>query len=257
MYGVFALLGIVYGIALIFITLSVQKVKFSEAQIVCVVLYCGIFCALGAWLADNAAHALKGEPFGSAGISAMGGIVAAILSCYFLGAKMLGGKENARFFLHTALPSITLIHAFGRIGCYFGGCCYGVPSKLNIGVTYPVGSDAAEAYGTGTVLVPTQLIESVFLFALTIVLVFCIKRRRLVFYLYAYGIYRFIAEFWRGDNRGGLPGFISPSQFMSIVFVIAATVILIVEKKRGYGGEVIVPCYLGKPKKNRLKRRYK
>ena len=38
-------------------------------------------------------------------------------------------------------------------------------------------------------------------------------------YLIAYGIFRFLIEFVRNDERGQLLGFITPSQFWSVVMV--------------------------------------
>jgi phosphatidylglycerol:prolipoprotein diacylglycerol transferase len=38
-------------------------------------------------------------------------------------------------------------------------------------------------------------------------------------YLIAYGIFRFLIEFVRDDERGQLLGFISPSQFWSILMI--------------------------------------
>ena len=40
-------------------------------------------------------------------------------------------------------------------------------------------------------------------------------------YLICYGIFRFCIEFLRDDSRGALVGGISPSQFWSIIMVVA------------------------------------
>ena len=45
-------------------------------------------------------------------------------------------------------------------------------------------------------------------------------------YLIAYGIFRFILEFWRADDRGALIGSISPSQFWSILMVVLGVAII-------------------------------
>ena len=72
---------------------------------------------------------------------------------------------------------------------------------------------------------PTQLFESLFLFALAAVLVFLIikfkNRNALSIYLVAYGVWRFIIEFVRADSeRGssGIPG-LYPSQVTAIILV--------------------------------------
>ena len=252
MYGLFAFLAVVAGVSVVVVPLLVARVKVNEGQLACVLMMGFTWCLFGAWLMDNTAHWLAGEQFGKAGISALGGITAGIAVAYLFSWYVYQSKQQARYLLHVAVPAVTLAHAFGRIGCYFGGCCYGVPSKLGIGVTYPAGSKAAIAYGVGTKLVPTQFIESAFLVLLTVVLLCFVKRRRIVVYFYAYGVYRYIAEFWRGDNRGAFLPFMSPSQFMSICIVVAATVILILQHIRHDDGRVVVPECLGKLRRKRV-----
>lgn len=34
------------------------------------------------------------------------------------------------------IPSVPLVHAFGRIGCFCGGCCYGIPFDPPIGIAF-------------------------------------------------------------------------------------------------------------------------
>ena len=254
MYSLFAFIGIVSGVAALYASLYASKVKYNKGAIILVIYATALGCICGAWLTDNVAHFIAGEPFGFGGISANGGIIGALVTCYFSCVIIFGDKNSARFFINEVIPTVTLIHAFGRIGCYFGGCCYGVPSRFGIGVTYPEGSRAANDYGFGTKLVPTQFIESAYLFALTAVFVLFVKKNRLAVYLYAYGIYRFIAEFWRGDNRGSILPFISPSQFTAILFVVFATVLLIVRKIKGDQG-IIVPQYLPNAVKDKRRKR--
>ena len=55
----------------------------------------------------------------------------------------LGLAAGARWFglsiartLDLALPGLPLAHAIGRLGCWFGGCCYGAPCDHGFCVTY-------------------------------------------------------------------------------------------------------------------------
>ena len=111
--------------------------------------------------------------------------------------------------------SITLAHGFGRIGCFFAGCCSGVETDMWFGVQFP-GETVKE--------VPTQLFEAIFLFlisAVMIVLYFKFHfKYNMTVYLIGYGIWRFLIEFVRDDDRGAfIPG-LTPSQFWSILMVI-------------------------------------
>ena len=116
--------------------------------------------------------------------------------------------------------SITLAHAFGRIGCFCAGCCGGVPTDAWFGVQFP---------GDHVKTVPTQLFEAIFLFIISAVMIFLYFKfnfkYNMTVYLIGYGIWRFIIEFFRGDDERGqfVPG-LSPSQFWSILMVIGGVV---------------------------------
>ena len=110
--------------------------------------------------------------------------------------------------------SILVGHAFGRIGCFCAGCCYGRPTDSFLGVRFP---------GHIQDVHPTQLYEAFFLFALFAVCSYLLLKKgfkhNMSVYLVAYGIFRFLIEFVRDDERGQLLGFISPSQFWSILMI--------------------------------------
>ena len=91
-----------------------------------------------------------------------------------LGVLIYSAKKKLPFFAFIDLfaPSLTLAQAFGRIGCFCAGCCYGCQTDGWCAVTFPAGSAAP----AGIPLLPTQLMESAFLFLLTIVLVLMLKR---------------------------------------------------------------------------------
>jgi len=100
-------------------------------------------------------------------------------------------------------------HAFGRVGCFFQGCCYG--RQL------------------GHKVIPVQLIEALFLFCLFIFFYWSDRRtakpvmpgKPAVIYLFSYGVFRFIIEFFRADPRGGFWG-LSTSQWIAAIMVIGA-----------------------------------
>ena len=53
------------------------------------------------------------------------------------------------------VPALPLFHAFGRVGCFLAGCCYGIPAPAGwLGVTFP--ASAIEA-PSGVPLLPVQL----------------------------------------------------------------------------------------------------
>jgi phosphatidylglycerol:prolipoprotein diacylglycerol transferase len=137
-------------------------------------------------------------------------------------------------------PAIALGHVIGRMGCFFAGCCFGRRTTVPWAVTFH--SDfAAQNVGTptGVPLHPTQLYEAgAELMILALLLVLERKRgrsypgRTFWTYILLYGISRFVIEFYRGDPRG-MVGFLSTSQFVSLLIVPLAAVMLVLLARRG------------------------
>ena len=116
------------------------------------------------------------------------------------------------------VPGVALGQAFGRIGCFFRGCCYGVKSE-SFGMVFPDIKD-------GLPHVPTQLIESA---ATLCIFIFLMRRKpkfngeHFVLYLILYASARFLIEFIRADERGAkIFGLLSVSQFLSLLFAVPA-----------------------------------
>jgi len=152
-----------------------------------------------------------------------GGIVFGIITLYIL------SKIHKISFLKLSdviIMGVPLAHAFGRLGCFSYGCCYGRETHTFIGVLFPEDSPAG---ALGVPVIPTQLIEAFFLLLLFFFLLFVKKHKRfdgqiLAVYLIFYSVMRFIIEFFRGDPRGSVFLF-SFSQFISI-FLAALGVFL-------------------------------
>lgn len=146
-----------------------------------------------------------------------GGVIFGIITLFVL-AKL--HKINFLKLSDIIILGVPLAHAFGRLGCFSYGCCYGRPTNSFLGVLFPKDSPAGVL---GVCVIPTQLIESFFLLLLFLILLFVKKHKKfngqiLVFYLIFYSIIRFIIEFFRGDPRGNI-SFLSLSQFLSLFFL--------------------------------------
>lgn len=185
----------------------------------------GIF---GAMVFDKIAHWGESPWYKPAGISFAGGLIFGVfmffVSHLFLMKKGIKGWLKD---LELFICPLMIGHAFGRIGCFLGGCCYGKPSNSIFAVTFPEGSIQHLQYGYITPVLPTQLFEAVFLLIMFAITFFFIKKYKFIVYLFSYGIFRFCLEFLRGDNRGNLSNIFSPSQITSIIFVIAGIALLI------------------------------
>ena len=122
---------------------------------------------------------------------------------------------------------IACAHGFGRIGCFLAGCCYGQVTDSCVGVDFPnIGKR-----------IPTQLFEASFLFMLTVVLYFLIFVVKFKYtmhvYLASYSIFRFIIEFFRGDEaRGGTVLGLYPSQLICVfIWIIFIPTLILIKKK--------------------------
>ena len=136
-------------------------------------------------------------------------------------------------------PGIALGHIVGRFGCLLAGCCFGKPTNVPWAITF---TDPAAAANVGTQLGvplhPTQLYEAG---AEAVILAFLLafERRGRPFpgrtfwsYMLLYGVSRFIIEFYRGDSRGMVFDALSTSQFVSVLLVPIAIVMLILLSRR-------------------------
>ena len=162
------------------------------------------------------------------GITFIGGLIGGIIT--FLVVYFLLRKRYKTRLLDVLsfLPCCILIgHAFGRVGCLFAGCCHGPETDAWSGIYMYARS--LNRYAT---VVPTQLFEALFLFALFAVCFLLIWKKKfrhnLSVYLIAYGIFRFCLEFVRADDRGQFVAGISPSQFWSIVMIIAGVALIFI-----------------------------
>lgn len=141
-----------------------------------------------------------------------------------IGAALIFAKitrlENFSGYTDIMAAGVPLFHVFGRIGCFLGGCCYGVESDF--GFTF----HNSLAYGAnGVNRFPVQLFEAGFCLLITVFILRLsgcekLKGRLFYIYLFTYAIGRFILEFFRGDNyRGFLLG-LSTSQIISVVIIM-------------------------------------
>lgn len=133
-------------------------------------------------------------------------------------------KEKLWKYLDIYATVLPLGHAFGRVGCFFGGCCYGMPYDGIFSYTYE--GPLIGKTPIGVPLFPVQLFEAgclVLIFAAMMVIFFKTKEKYhlTVFgYLASYCVVRFVLEFFRGDKERGGAFFLSTSQIISILIAL-------------------------------------
>ncbi|MGN0536937.1 MAG: prolipoprotein diacylglyceryl transferase [Acutalibacteraceae bacterium] len=241
MYSIFALVGIICAVVL-FAVLHRQDKTLNSVQMVNIpiVSILGIF--IGAHLLYGITHidhiwwvlchlnvvfsswemfiAYMGDIFG--GMVFYGGLIGGLLAGGIYCKCM---KLDLWLYADAYAPSIPLFHAFGRIGCFMSGCCYGIESSW--GFVYENAlSDAAN----GVVRVPIQLIEAGGNLLICAMLIFITCRHKyhkgtlICLYLFSYAVLRFIMEFFRGDEIRGIVLGLSTSQWISLLILIVVSI---------------------------------
>lgn len=213
----------------------------NDISMIFVFLFGGLGCVIGMHLLygiTNIQHwhiLLKAADFGDfftrvqvifGGSVFYGGLIGGLIAG---GISMKVQKLPFDITTDCAAPSIALFHGFGRIGCFLGGCCYGI--EWEHGITY---TNSLIESANGVARFPVQLCEAGFEFALFAVLSALLykdkfKGKLLALYLLIYPVGRFLLEFLRGDEyRGSLFG-LSTSQLISIAFFVGSSVFLIIK----------------------------
>jgi len=163
----------------------------------------------------------------TAGFVFYGALITGVLSVIVFAKKK---KQSFFAYADLALPAFCIGQGFGRIGCFLSGCCYGAPTDSVLGVVFPAGSAAP----AGVPLLPTQLFEAAFciVFALVLSVIFFREKKYGTvsgIYMIGYGVWRFIIEFFRSDDRGAV-GALSTSQFIGIFVILVGIALLVLVK---------------------------
>lgn len=242
MYAILLALGVI--LCMVFLVFAMMREKYSRTaretivfigffSIALGILFATIFQSFYDFLKEPAnGFKLNGRMTFIGGL--IGGVASFVL-LYVLFVKLINPKlkdgnilkanmNKGIFELLAFVPmGITLAHAVGRLGCFCAGCCYGIETDAWYGIQFP---------GMQTKVIPTQLFESIFLFVLTAVMMslyFKLNfRYNFGIYGISYGIWRFIIEYFRGDDRGAKIFGLYPSQFFSIFFVIGGIIFIFV-----------------------------
>lgn len=177
------------------------------------------------------ARMLKGDisDLTSGGQVFYGGLIGGVAGA-LIGGIIAGEKERFSEYCNVLALSIPLGHAIGRVGCFLGGCCYGVPYTGICAVTFPKAGVIEPVF-------PVQLLEA----ALDIGIFFLLHKagekmrqgfRLLYMYLVMYSAVRFMLEFLRGDEIRGIQQGLSTSQWVSIGLFVCGTILLLADARR-------------------------
>lgn len=231
MYGLMIAVGILAAFLVLFIYSGKLNIPSKLADFVYYDAIASIIVGFGAAALFQATYNYIENPAAGfklgTGITFIGGLIGGavcFLGVYAIFRKRLGIRLSQ---IVSVVPCcIFVAHGFGRLGCFFAGCCHGKPTDFFLGVKFPGMTQAVH---------PTQLYEATFLFLMFGICTFLLFKfkfkHNLSLYFASYGIFRFLIEYLRGDARGEFIGSISPSQFWSILMVVISVGVFFIERK--------------------------
>lgn len=224
-----------------------EYAQLNEEQITNIFVFTMIFAILGArvyYIIENpavfqGADFMKYIAIWEGGLVYFGGF---IMASAFMILYAWIRKVNILKIMDIFAVSLPLGHAFGRIGCFFQGCCYGHQTDLPWGICYPTTMENHQ-YIYRDIMVnfknipihPVQIYES-----LAILCVFFIglkffgklkPGRSASLYFIIYGIFRFFVEGFRGEYAPEQmkhigPFELMPGQYDSLVVVIPLGILI-------------------------------
>jgi len=232
-YGAMVLLGVLFGVLLL--KLGARRRGLDEERVTDLPVSLVLFGLLGgrAWYCIQFRHEVFADGDWTAvfrlwegGLVLYGAIAGGLLGFVWLQRREQYG--NTRDLLDLIAPALAIGIAFGRLGCFLNGCCWGevCPPTYPFAVSFPPGSPPALAFGDGMSasppLHPTQIYSTIQGVLLCGLLWWVGGRwghrpgRTFALFLGLYSIGRSVIESIRADH-GVLAGELTVSQQASLV----------------------------------------
>ncbi len=241
LYGVFGVLGVLSGFLYLIVVSRIRNRSYDD------LVFVYVWSVVSAMIGAKILYLLVSIPAIIRTVREIGFSYRIVLSYLQGGFVFYGGLIGAvigamlamRYFRmnlsetsDALCPLLPLVHGFGRLGCTAVGCCYGMQVHHSFSVIYTNSRFAPN----GVRLFPVQPMEAALEFILFFVLSTAYlkfrKQNLLYFYLVVYGIARFILEFFRDDAERGSFLVFSTSQWISILILIAVTVLLLRKRRK-------------------------
>lgn len=229
--------GLMFAIAFLIATYIAARRAEKEGIPSQIIFSLGLILMVSAVVGARVFHILQHSPsYGS--LTDIAGILSGGLSgLAFYGGFILALVVGSLYIRWSGLsvpgvmdvmaPSLMLGTGIGRMGCFLAGCCFGKPTSLPWGMTFPENSLTTLELGLMEKVHPTQLYSFVSLlviFFILLVLQRHMKFKGMLFLLSVlmYSIHRFsidLLRYYMPDERmGGL----ATSQVISIIAAIAS-----------------------------------
>ena len=238
LYGLFFFIGI--GVAATVGVFLMKKRKIDGFDFTCAAVYTMIGAMIGAKLLYVLVTLRPIIILMRAGVI---GIMDIVKGGFVFYGGLLGGafglwvygkqfKMDMRDFFDLFATILPLGHAFGRVGCYFAGCCYGM--EYHGFLSLPSWDARTNAWGVNRL--PVQLLEaSALLILFGVLLYLYLKKDKVGLNASVYGLvyagWRFFIEFFRGDKERGV-FLISTSQWISLGIIAFIVTLYLIKRYR-------------------------
>lgn len=216
MYGVCCVIGLIAAVIVLYPRIKKYGVNKLHAVQMCIFAAVGtiigskllfVITQLDQIIADFS-FGLLAERIINSGFVFYGGLFGALAGVKIY--STIRKFDSGRLF-NMLVPCFLVFHAFGRVGCFLSGCCYGIE--------FPWGFEMVTS--PGVIRFPVQMAESLcdILILISVLLVEKKKGEKtdlLRLYMVSYAVCRFLLEFLRGDEIRGHFLCFSTSQWIAL-----------------------------------------
>ena len=145
MYSFMAVVGVIAYLIMFFRTTKKEGVdRITQNRMLFFSALGLLVMFLSALIFNSLFHTIEEGVITIGGITWLGGVVGLFpVMVFFFHRFVPRAKGDAIRYFSMIVPGIVLGHAFGRVGCFLGGCCYGKVTNSWVGVSFPAGSHAA------------------------------------------------------------------------------------------------------------------
>lgn len=221
-YSLFLVLALISNIIVVYF--FSRKNNIENREIVCLLLYENIGIIGGAKVLTYLLNyeALNGEfDLLTLGFTSYGAVIGAILFLLLFSVQF---KKSFSDLISIFLPSIPLMYALGKIGCFLTGCCHGITYDGPFKVAYQY----ADASLQGKYFFPVQLCEAIAFLAIFIYLVVAFKKNKynlktLGIAVIFSAIAKFSLDYLRFSHSNIL---ISTNQIISLIFILLGLILI-------------------------------
>ncbi|NOZ74795.1 MAG: prolipoprotein diacylglyceryl transferase [FCB group bacterium] len=173
----------------------------------------------------------KGHELDISGKTVIGGITGGFVGVELV-KKKIGYQASTGDAFALAIPAGLIV---GRMGCFLGGCCFGTPTTLPWGLSFPTdsvpfltqvvqGLITPEA-PTSLPVHPTQIYGILFNTSLLVFLFIWRDRIKVSgnlfrLYLWSYAVFRLLTDFLRGDSQAMSAEFPKPLHVFLLIVIL-------------------------------------